>query len=284
MTPRRAAILGLGLMGGSLGLALRALRDPPRVGGYDIRADVGRRAAERGAIDAVSGRPEEAVADADLVLLAVPPGSVRDLLGAVSPALRGDAVVADLSSVMGPLEIWRAAHPALAPRVVSSHPLCGSEQDGIEAARADLYRDQAVLLGSGPAGRDAGERVAEVWREVGARPRPIDPGAHDALLALTSHLPYLGSVALVRALGRSGRSPATLAEAAGPGLRDMSRLAGSLPSLWEEILTLNARQILPALQLLEGELAALRALLEAEAPELHAALASARSFRDRLSR
>ena len=271
-------------MGGSLGLALRALADPPRVAGFDLRPQVSRRARERGAVDEEAASPREAVADADLVFLAVPPRAVAASIDALEPDLPDAALVADLSSVMRPLHDGLSARPGLTRRAVSSHPLCGSERDGIEAAREDLYRGHAVLIGAGDAAGEAAERVSIVWREVGAVPRPIDPLAHDALLALTSHLPYLGSVALVRALRASGRTAGALDAASGPGLRDSTRLAGSLPALWEEILTLNADQLAPALKLLESEVAGLRRALESGKPGLGVLLDEAAAYRAGLSR
>lgn len=269
-------------MGGSLGLALRALGDPPRVAGFDPAPDVSRRARERGAVDATSGDPAGAVAEADWVVLAAPPRASSDLIGRITSALPADAAVADLSSVMRPLRSRLAGSPSLLARVVSSHPLCGSERDGIEAARADLYLGRTILVGADDSGREAAERVSGYWRAVGAVPKPIDPRVHDALLALSSHLPFLGSVALSRALRRSGRPAEALAEASGPGLRDTTRLAGSLPSLWAEILSLNADEVVPALRLLEEETARLRRALETGGPELAALLEEARAFREGL--
>lgn len=271
-------------MGGSLGLALRALAAPPRVVGYDPDPESSRLARQRGAVDAVSAGPGDAVADAELVALAAPPRAAAGLLESLEPRIPGRAVVADLSSVMRPLLASLAARPALSGRVVSSHPLCGSERDGIEAARPDLYRGSTVLIGATEAAGEAAVRVAEVWRSLGAEPRLIDPKAHDALLALTSHLPFLGSVALVRALRGSGRSAANLAAASGPGLKDTTRLAGSSPALWEEILLLNADELAPAVRLLEGALGELRGALETGGPALRSLLEEAGAFRAELQR
>ena len=284
MTPRRVAILGLGLMGGSLGLALRGLGDPPLVVGFDPGTGVSSRARERGAVDSIAGDPADAVAGADLAVLAAPPRAASGLIGVIEPRLEAGAAVADLSSVMRPLRALLAGSPSLLRRVVSSHPLCGSERDGIEAARADLYQGRTILVGADESAREAADRVSALWRAVGAVPKPIDPRAHDALLALTSHLPLLGSVALARALRRSGRPAAALAEASGPGLRDATRLSGSLPALWEEILSLNAEEVIPALRILEEETALLRRALEARSPELRALLEEARAFRAGLAR
>jgi prephenate dehydrogenase len=261
VTPRRVAILGLGLMGGSLGLALRALDDPPHVLGFDAAPDAARRARERGAADEIAAGAADAAASAELLLLAVPPRAAIRLLDSVAPRLGPGTVVADLSSVMAETRRWAADHPGLDARVVSSHPLCGSERSGIEAARPDLYRGRSILLGASDGAGAAVARVADLWRSVGAEPRPIEPALHDALLALTSHLPE------------------ALAAVSGPGLRDATRLAGSLPSLWGEILSLNAAEVLPALRRLEAEIGVLRRALEQGEPEVRKVLAEAAAFR-----
>jgi prephenate dehydrogenase len=271
-------------MGGSLGLALRALADPPGVVGFDSGPDVARRARERGAVDSLAADPRAAIERADLVFLAAPPRAATGLIDLLEPLLPDGTVVADLSSVMRPLRSHLTGRPTLLRRVVSSHPLCGSERSGIEAARADLYGGRTILVGADDSARGAADRVSGLWRAIGAEPRPIDPRDHDALLALTSHLPYLGSVALARGLGRSGRPPGTLADASGPGLRDATRLAGSLPALWEEILLLNADEVIPALRLLEEETARLLKALETGAPALRALLEEAHAFRADLAR
>lgn len=271
-------------MGGSLGLALRALDDPPRVVGFDAAADTTRRARERGAADEIAAGAADAASSAELLLLAVPPRAAVRLLDTLAPSLGRDTVVADLSSVMAGTRRWAAGHPGFDARVISSHPLCGSERSGIEAARPDLYRGRTVLLGASDGGGTGAGRVGDLWRAVGAETRPIEPALHDALLALTSHLPYLASASLARALARSGHPPEALAAASGPGLRDATRLAGSLPSLWEEILTMNVAEVLPALRHLEAEIGVLRRALEQGAPEVRTILAEAAAFRAELIR
>ena len=269
-------------MGGSLGLALRARGAGFQVRGHDRDPGVARRAVDRGAIDSVAGAAAEALEGAEMVFTAVPPRTALDLVPALLPRLEEDCVLADLSSVMLPLLERVGADPAAAARFVPSHPLCGSERDGIEAARGDLYRGRTILLGGSPDPGGAAERVEAVWRELGAVPRPIDPAEHDALLALTSHLPLLASAALVRALRGSDRPAADLAAAVGPGFRDASRLAGSSPDLWAEILRLNARDIEPALRGLEREIGELRRALAEDPARLRALLAEARAFRGEL--
>ena len=265
-------------MGGSLGLALRARRGGAHVCGHDRDPGVARRALDRGAIDRIASGATEALEGAEVVFTAVPPGAALDLVPALLPRLGERAVLADLSSVMLPL-LERVGASTERGRFVPSHPLCGSERDGIEAAREDLYRDRTILLGAAPDPGTPAGLVHDVWLELGASPRAIAPVEHDALLALTSHLPLLASTALVRAVRGSGRPASALGAAAGPGFRDASRLAGSSPALWSQILGLNARHLAPALRLLEEEVGALRRALEEDPARLSALLAEARRFR-----
>ncbi len=257
MTRGTIAIHGLGLIGGSLGLALRALPDPPRVVGFDADPATGAAALEGGAVEALLPTAETAVPGLWLAVTAVPPRAATALM----------------------LPVLRAAGATASDRFVGSHPLRGSEQGGFRAARRDLYEGAPVLVG-GPleAGSPAG-RVAAMWRSIGAVPAPTAPTLHDALVALTSHLPRVVSTALVRTLRRTGNMTALLAQGAGPGLRDMSRLAASPADLWFDILTLNAEKVTPALELLEREVRGLRQAIERRDPALRTLLEEAASFR-----
>jgi prephenate dehydrogenase len=271
------AIHGLGLIGGSLGLALRALPDAPRVVGFDADPATAGAALEGGAVEALLPTAEAAVPGLVLAVTAVPPRAATALVPKLLASLPEGALLTDLSSVM--LPVLRAAGATASGRFVGSHPLRGSEQGGFRAARRDLYEGAPVLVG-GPLedGSPAG-RVAAVWRSIGAVPAPMAPTLHDALVALTSHLPQVVSTALVRTLRRTGNMTALLSQGAGPGLRDMSRLAASPADLWFDILTLNAEKVTPALELLEREVRGLRQAIERNDPALRTLLEEAASFR-----
>ena len=282
MTQRVIAIHGLGLIGGSLGLALRALPDPPLVLGCDTDPETARAARERGAVDALL-QPDATDARAELVVTAVPPRAAVVLVPRLAASMPADAVLTDLSSVMLPVLTSMAARvggpPAgAAKRFVASHPLRGSERGGIVAARADLYDGAAVIVGAPLEVGSPAERVAAMWRSVGGNPSGMAPTIHDALVALTSHLPQVVSTALVRTLRRTGSMTGLLARGAGPGLRDMSRLAASPSDLWFDILTLNAEKLVPALELLEREVRGLRHAIERKDPALRSLLEEAREF------
>jgi prephenate dehydrogenase len=277
VTRRTIAIHGLGLIGGSLGLALRALSDAPRVVGFDPDPATARAALDGGAVETLLQASDADVPGAELWVTAVPPRVATTLVPRLLDALPEGVFLTDLSSVM--LPALTAAGARAAGRFVGSHPLRGSEQGGFRAARRDLYEGAPVLVGGPLDPGTPAARVAAMWRSLGAVPTSLAPTLHDALVALTSHVPQVASTALVRTLRRTGSLTALLAQGAGPGLRDMSRLAASPADLWFDILTLNAEKVTPALELLEREVRGLRQAIERKDPELRTLLEEARSFR-----
>lgn len=261
-------IVGCGLIGGSLALALRRAGFTGR-----ITASGGVRgpllALERGIIDAV----EESFArgetcTADLVYLAAPIGAILDFLYTRGPLLVPGALVTDAGSTK--TEICRIARQSLPAGVhfIGGHPMAGSESTGVEYARADLF-DRAVYAIAADQDTDPGqlERMLSLIAAIGARALLIDPSAHDRAVALISHLPQLVSTTLATLLGEEtdGRvAPRTLAQdlAAG-GWRDTTRLAGSAWSVWRDILLTNPSNISAALEEMIGELQFLKDTLDA---------------------
>ncbi len=261
--PQRVAIVGLGLIGGSLARALRALAAPPEVLASSLDAAELERAVAEGVVQQ-AGPPEQIVGEAGLVVYATPPEATIALLGQHAGLWRGDAVVTDVSSVKRPLAA-RAVELGLEKRFVGSHPMAGHHRAGYAASRADLFVDARVWLTPIGLDNEAAVSVVEaLWRAVGANAARIDAERHDRLVAWTSHLPQVTTTALATALARSGFGP----EALGPGGRDATRLAGSPAGLWEEILLANA-------DLLEEPLAALEAALARIAEAIHARDAAA---------
>ncbi len=277
---RRVAIVGLGLMGGSLALALRRLPRPPRIVAASADAADLERGLARGVVDDAAPDAAVAVADADLVVYATPVSVTLELLASTRERIRDDAVVTDLGSVKRPVES-RARAVGLGGRFVGGHPVAGSHRSGLAAARADLYDGARVWLtpadaesAGDPAAAHALERVAALWRSVGAEPAVIGAEEHDRLMAWASHLPQLAASALASALARAGIALADL----GPGGADTTRIAASPPALWADILRHNADLVHQPLNALQGALAELAAALErgdGEALEDLLALASA---------
>ncbi|GMV07236.1 MAG: hypothetical protein AMXMBFR53_35110 [Gemmatimonadota bacterium] len=228
------ALLGLGVMGGSLGQALGALRRPPRRVGWSPDPGEGEAALAGGALDAVAGSVEDAVAGAEVVVLAVPVAACVELLPRVLRAMPPDAVLTDVASLKGP--VWVAVSKAGArARWVGSHPMCGSADSGYRASRPDLYRGARVWVVLPPEAGEHVDAVDALWLAVGAHTVRIDSSAHDALMSFVSHLPQLASNALARTLEDAGVAAAAL----GPGGIDMTRLAGSSPEMWRDILALS---------------------------------------------
>ena len=253
--PRAAAVVGLGLIGGSLAMRLRAVG--VRVVGVDVDAGTLEVARRRGAIDEGTGSLD-AVASADLVIIATPLDQVAQVAIAAARRMRPGAVLTDVGSVKAP--IVAAVNSALPPavRFVGGHPMAGSEGQGITGADAALLIDRPFILT--PTSRTAPEAVAamqDVVTRIGMRPVVLDPVQHDELVAQVSHLPYLVSLALLRAAADDARA------VAGPALDEMTRVAQSPPALWTEICRQNREAILRALTRYEVELAWLRRGVEA---------------------
>ncbi len=244
---RRLAILGVGLIGGSVGLAAR------RAGGWHVVGfdpSGGPAALDRGALDELATDPTAAAADADLVVLAVPVGIAAGLL----PAAAGP-VVTDVGSTKR--SIARAAATAGVRRFVGSHPMAGGERGGVVQARADLF-DGAVCLVTPTVDTDprAVETVEAFWRSVGARPRRLSPDEHDRLVADVSHVPHVAAAAVTRAA-----DPAAVPLAAG-GWRDVTRVAAGNPDLWRDILLDNHDHVRTGLARLRDDIDGLIAALD----------------------
>jgi len=256
---RHVAIVGTGLIGGSIALALKARTPGVRIVAVDRDPAQAALAVERGAADAAAASPADAVAHADVVVLAVPTGAIRNTLVEIAPALRPGALVTDVASVKGPAV--DAAREVLPEHVtfVGGHPMAGAERGGMAHADALLF-ENAVYVLTPPAGTEADPRAVWLARSVGARPVVMAPGRHDAVVAAVSHLPQLAAVALVGLAAEVGDD--ALALAAG-GFRDMTRIASSPFGMWGDILAANRPAVLGVLDAYAGGLGALRAAVEA---------------------
>ncbi len=249
---RRVAVIGTGLIGGSIALALRDRRPDVEVVGFD--RDLGQLAVavERGAV-AATASPADAVAQADVVVLAVPTGAVQAALAEVAPALRPGTLVTDVASVKGPVaEAARELLPG-AVAFVGGHPMAGAERGGMAHADALLFENAVYVLT--PNGPTVDPRAVWLARSVGARPVGLTAERHDAVVAAVSHLPQLAAVALVELASEVGDD--ALALAAG-GFRDMTRIASSPFGMWGDILTANRDAALGALDAYAARLATLR--------------------------
>jgi prephenate dehydrogenase len=268
----RVAVLGLGLLGGSLAGALRRRGIAGRVAGATRSREARAAALRRGLVDEV-GSPREAVAGADLVVLATPVFAMPVLLREIAGSLRSSALVTDVGSVKG---VLADTLPGLLPEgvcYVGSHPMAGSHERGLEHARDDLFEGAACIVAEGgdPA---AVERMCGLWRALGARVVRRPPGVHDAEVAWMSHVPHVLAFAFAGALAGA---PEGAAEVAGAGFRDFTRIAHSDPGLWGDILTANRKACAAPLQATAAALAELaRAIESNDAEAVERWLAAAR--------
>ncbi len=278
----RAAIIGVGLIGGSLGLAVRARRLVGEVVGIDESQDRLEQARRLGAVDAAAGLAE-GVRSADLIVLAVPVGRVIEVLRAAAPHLKQGAVVTDVASVKE--EIVRRAEeilPAANP-FVGGHPMTGSEQKGVENADPYLFENACYVLTSTPrTDRQALLTTEKLVLALGARCVILTPEEHDRAVAGVSHLPHLAAAALANTV--AGAVESRLAAAlAGGGFRDSTRIAAGDPALWCDILLANREKVAGFLRALRDELIfAEKAISAGDRPSLEAWLERAAGFRRRL--
>jgi prephenate dehydrogenase len=258
----RVAIVGLGLMGGSLGLALKRKGLARCVAGYARRQAVRRRALRIGAVDEVYADLREAARNADLVVFCVPILTIPRLVSDCASVLRAGCVVTDVGSTKR--IVVAAMERALAGRdvhTVGSHPIAGSEVAGIGAARADLYRGMVVVVTPTLRTPAAPLRMVKAfWKALGARVEVLTPEKHDRVLAATSHGPHLAAAALAESV--LGRDNPALCTFCGTGFRDATRIAAGSEDVWHDIAATNRKPIGRELARIEKRLRYLRRNLE----------------------
>lgn len=242
------AIIGMGLMGGSLGLALRARGVAVR--GYARRDAARQQALAGGFVDTVYESASAAVAGADLVVLCTPVLTMPALARELREALKPGCIVTDVGSTKQWLDgELQAALDGSGAVYVGSHPMAGSEKVGMEAARAGLYERACVLVtpGNDAHSTAAGDELRRFWETVGAEVTFITPEAHDRLVARTSHLPHLMAALLVEAVNRDGD---WVLGFCGPGFRDTTRIAAGSEDVWHDIVKSNAISVRDELDVL----------------------------------
>jgi prephenate dehydrogenase len=242
--PRRVAILGLGLIGGSFGMALKRLPDAPEVVGWSRRPVTGALALERGAIDEAAPDAVSAARGSDLVYIAVPVESVPELARLIAPALEAGAIVTDAGSTKA--TVVAALDGTLPGGVtfIGVHPMAGSERAGIDAARPDLFAGAFYMLTpTEKTDAQTYQRLHGLLTRIDANVVAIDPESHDQAVAAISHVPHLIAAALVNlATEQAHGNPNVLRMAAG-GFKDMTRIAAGSPEMWADICATNAPAI-----------------------------------------
>ncbi len=257
---RAIALYGVGLINGSLGLALRARGFDGRIIGIGRRECTLQVAANRGAIDSYATRPG-AVAEADLVIVGTPVDVTVDVLGELAEHARPATIFSDVGSVKAGVVAECAARlPAI--RFVGAHPIAGSERSSAEHARAELFDGAKCIVTTGPqADHEAAAVVRWMWEFVGAHVIAVPPDAHDALLAASSHLPHVVATALMHVVCGKAHDGMPAARFGGAGLRDTTRVALGSSDIWTPIVTSNSEPVAAMAERMADELAQLASRL-----------------------
>lgn len=259
MTFKRIAIIGLGLLGGSIGLALRERMPAAVTTGFDADPLTRARATERQLVGTVCATAGEAVADAELVILCVPVGAMaaaaRDISGHLAPG----AVVSDVgSSKQSVAEALSRALPGVA--VIPAHPVAGTERSGPDAGFAALFHNRwCIITPPVDAAPAQVEALSSLWQALGAKVELMDARHHDMVLAVTSHLPHLIAYTIVgTASDLEGVTESEVIKYSAGGFRDFTRIAASDPTMWRDVFLANRDAVLDMLQRFTEDLTALQ--------------------------
>ena len=279
---QRLLLLGVGLIAGTLAKGLKQASSPVTISGYDADPTALSQALALGVIDEAVTDLATAVAEADMLLCAVPMGAMAQVLAQVQPYCRDDLVISDVGSSKGAfVRDARQVFGALPAGLVPGHPIAGTENSGVQAALAELFVDRKVILT--PVESSAEWAVAKVrwlWQQVGANVVEMEVAHHDEVLAATSHLPHLLAYALVDCLGSSANGWEIFRYAAG-GFKDFTRIASSSPTMWRDICMSNREALLASVLQFEQHLAGLRqALTEGDEAALLDCFQHAKAARD----
>ncbi|MFL0357613.1 prephenate/arogenate dehydrogenase family protein [Erythrobacter sp. GH1-10] len=278
---RNVAIIGLGLLGGSIGLALRERAPGIATTGFDANPNVRDVAGERGLVGTVCDTPADAVREADLVILCVPVGAMGEAAAAIAEALPEGAIVSDVgSSKQSVSEMLAEALPGRA--IIPAHPVAGTEQSGPEAGFASLFTNRwCILTPPKDADQDAIEAVSGFWAALGARVEIMDAEHHDLVLAVTSHIPHLIAYTIVgTASDLEDVTRSEVIKYSAGGFRDFTRIAASDPVMWRDVFLNNKSAVLEMLGRFTEDLTALqRAIRSGDGDTLHDLFTRTRAIR-----
>ena len=279
---RRVSVIGLGLIGGSIAAGIKQQGLASSVCAWDPNAASLALGHDLGIIDSIAADINEATAQSDLIVLAVPVQSMEQVLRDIDLK---DQVITDVGSVKGiAVEAARRVFGELPENFIPGHPIAGSEKQGVVAADPNLFRQHKVILTPGEASNPAAiARVEKLWNGLGAEVVRMSVSHHDDVLAQTSHLPHLLAYALVDTLSAGGDSLEVFEYAAG-GFRDFSRIAASDPTMWSDIFEANKEPLVQVLDQYLLKLETLKQLIESgEADQIKDVLSRAKVARDHFS-
>ncbi len=259
---RKITIIGVGLLGGSIGLAVKRLKLAREVAGYVRRAASVKDCELAGAVDYATTDLLAAVSGADLVLLCTPPAQMRSLVEQFLPALKRGTLVTDVGSVKA--DIVRELEfrfKKSGAHFVGSHPMAGGEKMGVRAAKADLFKNAACVLTPSKQSHPAAVgQIEKFWKALGARTLRLDAAQHDLLVSRTSHLPHVAAAALAR-LVLDPKHPQSQVGLCATGFRDTTRIAAGSPEMWRDIALANRKNVAKSLDGFIGDLTKFQAAL-----------------------
>jgi prephenate dehydrogenase len=280
----KLAIIGVGLIGSSLSLALKQAGAVRQVIGFGRNQKNLARGVELGVLDDFSNSIEATVSDADVIVVAVPLGAMRQVFTELKPAIKKDAIITDVGSAKG--SVVTAARDELGAvfsRFVPGHPIAGTEKSGVEAGFSSLYQKRRVIITPLPqTDQDAISVIDEMWRHCGATIEYLSVEHHDKVLAATSHLPHMLAYALVHHLSNLNDHEEIFRYASG-GFRDFTRIASSDPVMWRDVCISNGAALVSLIEQYQQELDRVKAAIIAEdADGLLKLFGRAKSERDSL--
>jgi prephenate dehydrogenase len=279
---RKITIIGVGLLGGSLGLAARQRRVAKEIAGYARREKTIAEAEQVGALDYATTDLLAAVSGADLVILCTPLAQMRALTEQFLPALKRGAIVTDVGSVKsGVVRELESLVAKVGAHFVGSHPMAGGEKMGVLASRADLYANAVcVVTPTKKSNAAAVRKVEQFWKTLGARTLRLDAAKHDLFVSRSSHLPHVAAAALA-GLVLNPASPKAQAALCANGFRDTTRIASGSPEMWRDISLANRKNLSQAMDAFVGELKKFQtALKKGDAKAVEKFFATAKARRD----
>ncbi|MBD0315163.1 MAG: prephenate dehydrogenase/arogenate dehydrogenase family protein [Nitrospiraceae bacterium] len=285
---KQVAIIGVGLIGGSLGLAMRAQGLADHVVGIGRRVENLDRAVQLGAIDRYVSEPKEGVRGSDLVILATPVDTYEEHLKEWAHCLAAGAIVSDVGSVKGHLVEQSESAMPMGVHFVGAHPIAGKEKTGVAAASAQLFAGaRCIITPTAKTDARALEQIRQLWQETGALVLTMEPHLHDQILGAVSHLPHAAAFAMMNALADlrdRHLSALDLASHSGGGLRDATRIAASSPEMWRDIFLWNRDNVVSFIDGYARALEELKQLIQAgDATGIEQSLERAKGEREKLN-
>jgi prephenate dehydrogenase len=259
----KLVIFGVGLIGGSLALALKRAGAVRHVVGVGRGGENLRKALELGVVDQAETNAAHAIMNAEIIVLATSVAQIPAVMAAIAPHLSKNVIITDVGSTKSDvINNARQQLPQHLTRFIAGHPIAGAEKSGVTAARADLFVSKNVVLTPiAETDPQALEKIRQLWQTAGAKVSEMSAAAHDGIFAAVSHLPHLLAFALVDEIA-SRPNAAQLFDFAASGFRDFTRIAGSSPEMWRDISLANRDALLNELSSYQNELLRLRTLLE----------------------